>query len=324
MRYLVTGGLGFVGSWVTRHLALAGHEVFVLSRGSQTPDLGVPYTLVQADITADKEPLRLLLPPGLDGCVHAASFNEGNAPDYGRRALAANGLGTRNILEALADAAEAAGKAPCPFVYLSTFHVYGQDTGEVTEETPPAPRNEYALTHLIGEEYCRFFHRTRGVPAMTVRLSNGYGAPLTVPFGKWYLLLPDLCRMAYRDQRIHLRSPGGVRRDFLWLGDVATVLEFLLGALPSKPELAGQTVNVASGHAPTIAEVAALVAAVYGKRYGKNVSVTLADPNGGAGGRLGMNTAKLAGLVPGFTAHDRMAEEIDRVFAFLEAHKDDA
>lgn len=324
MRYLVTGGLGFVGSWVTRHLALAGHDVFVLSRGAHAPDLGVPYTLVQADITSGKESLCNALPPDLDGCVHAASFNEGNAPDYGRLALAANGLGTRNLLEALAYNADAAGKAPCPFVYLSTFHVYGRDKGEVTEETPPAPRNEYALTHLVGEEYCRFFHRTRKIPAVTVRLSNGYGAPLIAPFGKWYLLLPDLCRMAYREGAMHLRSPGGLRRDFVWLGDVAGVLEFLLGALPARPELGGQTVNVASGHSPTIAEIASLVAAVYARRYGKTAAVSFADRNDGVYDSLAVNTAKLAGLMPGFAAHDRMAEEIEAIFAFLENHKDEA
>ncbi len=323
MRYLVTGGLGFVGSWVARHLARAGHEVFVLSRGERAPDLGAPYSLVRADITAAPAALRAVLPPDLDGCVHAASFNEADTPDYGRLALNANTLGTRNLLQALADEADAAKRPPCPVVYLSTFHVYGRSGGSIDEETPPEPRNEYALTHLMGEEYCRFFQRTRGLPALTVRLSNGYGAPLIAPFGKWYLLLPDLCRMALREGRIRLRSPGGVRRDFLWMGDAAEIMAFLLGVLPDKPELAGQTLNIASGQSPSIAELAELAAAVYARRYGKTAAVDLAGGSGGGEGPR-ISTDKLRDLIPGFTAHNRLTEEMDAIFAFLETHGDKA
>ena len=85
-RYLVTGGLGYAGAWITSGLAATGHEVFVLSRGTDKPELkpnpvpgaenvphslsGLPYTLIQADLV-EQSPTELaaLLPEGLDAVV---------------------------------------------------------------------------------------------------------------------------------------------------------------------------------------------------------------------------------------------------------------
>jgi len=314
MRCLVTGGLGFVGSWATRHLAHAGHEVFVLSRGGKKPDLGAPYVLVTADLTAGREALATALPDGVQGCIHAASFNEGDAPDYGRRALAANALGTRNLLEALAEKAERRAEPLPVVVYCSTFHVYGREQGFIDENTEPAPKNEYALTHLLAEEYCRYYARTRNVPVSIMRLTNGYGAPLTPDFSKWHLLLPDLCRMAHETGRVALRSPPDTKRDFVWLGDVAACLERLL----QRPDMAGQVVNVASGRAGTIGDAAKLVAAVYQKRYGRGIDVSFARPAGGAGAELHTDTRRLQAVLGDFSFHDRLADEIEATFAYLD------
>ncbi len=325
MRCLITGGLGFVGSWVTRHLSRAGHKVVVLSRGAARPDLGAPYALLSLDLTAPRAELAAALAPlaaqGLDGVVHLASANDATGSDYGRAALAANALGTRNLLEALADAADAAKTPPPAVIYGSTFHVYGRAEGEVSEETPPAPRNEYALTHLMGEEYCRFFARTAGLGALSLRLTNGYGAPLTRPFGKWHLLLPDLCRMALREKRIRLRSNPGIRRDFVWLGDAAAVCERLLALAARRggvfPDGAGQILNLASGMAPSIGEIAALVARVHEQRYGRPVPVIHETPET-ALPPLTVRTDKLRALLDGHVFSDRAEREADGIFAALE------
>ena len=324
MRYLVTGGLGYIGSWVTRTLARSGHEVIVLSRGQAQagqPDLGVPYTLCAADISGPSQAMAASLEPllrkGLDGCVHLASYNENHEPGYGPKALQVNTLGTRNLLEALVYAARAAQCPPPPLVYASTFHVYGREQGAVDETTPPAPRNEYALTHLAAEEYCRYFNRMHGVPLRIVRLTNGYGAPLVFPFSKWYLLLPDLCRMAFRDQRIALRSSPNVLRDFLWMGDVACVIERLLGLFAQPAEPDAQTLNLASGAAVSIESVARLAASVYSARYGKALPLSF-GPSSSATGQLTVDARKLYALLGENPFTDHMEESFHAIFDALE------
>ena len=332
-RYLVTGGLGYLGAWITSELAAAGHEVFALSRGADKPELkpnpapgtvkkaddkrttALPYALVRADL-AEQNPAEIaaLLPESLDGVVHAASFNEASAPDYGRKALAANALGTRNLLEALLIQGEKGGRPLPLFLYFSTFHIYGESCGHITEDTPPRPRNDYGLTHLFGEEYCRMFARVNGLPHIVVRPSNGYGAPKTAASTKWYLLLNDLCKSAFTEGRIVLRSDPAIPRDFVWLGDVAAAVNALL----DRPDLAGRAFNISSGSALALGEVARRAAAGAARFFNRDIPLILErepDPETSSRALHVDNSAVSAALNMVF--HDRMAEEITSLLFLL-------
>lgn len=330
-RYLVTGGLGYVGAWITSELAGCGHDVYVMSRGTDKPELkanpapgsarapkaasGLPYSLVRCDL-AEQSPAEIAaaLPDELDGVIHTASFNEAFAPDYGRKALTANALGTRNLLEALVMWGQRRKSPPPLLLYFSTFHVYGESRGHITEDSPLCPRDEYALTHLFGEEYCRMFGRVKGVPHILVRPSNGYGAPKTAASTKWYLLLNDLCRTAFTEGRIILRSDPAVLRDFVWLGDVAAVVRILLG----RPDLAGRIFNLSSGTALDLGEVARRTAAGAARFFNRDVPLVLeqkAAPASGARTLLIDNSAIRAALNVAF--HDRINEEIASLFSLL-------
>ena len=332
-RYLVTGGLGYLGAWITSELAAAGHEVFALSRGADKPELqpnptpgtvktaddkrttALPYALVRADLAEQSPPeIAALLPEGLDGVVHAASFNEAFAPDYGRKALAANALGTRNLLEALGIQREKGGHPLPLFLYFSTFHVYGESCGHITEDTPPRPRNDYGLTHLFGEEYCRMFARVNGLPHIVVRPSNGYGAPKTAASTKWYLLLNDLCKSAFTEGRIVLRSDPAIPRDFVWLGDVAAAVKALL----KRPDLAGRVFNISSGPALALGEVARRAAAGAARFFNRDIPLILErkpDPETSSRALHVDNSAVSAALNMVF--HDRMDEEIIALLSLL-------
>ncbi|MDR2161828.1 MAG: NAD(P)-dependent oxidoreductase [Desulfovibrio sp.] len=278
-RLLVAGGLGYLGAWLTRRLVRAGQEVIVLSRGrSPLPDLGLPYALIAADLTRERpEELADRLPSRLAGCVHAAGLDDSaSSPqrDYPRRSLLLNALGTRNLLEALCLRAERDRAAPPLTLYCSTFHVYGASSGRVHEDLPPAPLGDYGLTHLFAEEYCRLFGRKRGLPWIILRPSNGYGFPLILPSDKWGLLINDLCRMAAAEGSITLRADPNLRRDFVWLGDVAATVETLL----SRPDLAGRVFNLSSGRSLRLGEVAALAAETAAAVFGRKIPLRLNSP----------------------------------------------
>ena len=331
-RYLVTGGLGYAGAWVASRLAAGGHEVFVLSRGTDKPGLRpnpateneigageggapLPYGLIRSDL-AEQSPAEIaaLLPEKLDGVAHAASFNEAFEPGYGKKALATNTLGTRNLLEALTLQGEWSG-SPLPLVlYFSTFHVYGASYGHITENSPLEPRNDYAVTHLFGEEYCRMYARTKGIPHIVVRPSNGYGAPKTAASTKWYLLLNDLCRAAFSDGWLVLRSDPAILRVFVWLGDVAAAVEALL----ERSDLAGRVFNISSGTSLSLGDVAGRVAAEASRFFNKDVPLIMERPSASPAAAQELvvdNSAVRSAL--NITFHNRMEREIHALFSLL-------
>lgn len=314
-RCLVTGGLGYAGAWISSHLAAQGHEVFVLSRKGERTDIGQPYTLIQADL-AEQEPgsISALLPDGLDCVIHAASCNEAFEPSYPRKALAVNALGTRNLLQALVSAHDGAGTvSSLPLViYLSTFHVYGRSSGHILESDLPAPKNDYALTHYFGEEYCRMMSRLFALPSIVLRISNCYGAPKTHDSDKWYLLLNDLCKKAVIQRALPLQSDPATLRDFVWMGDLAGIIEKLI----YRRDLAGRLFNLASGKAVSIGEVAGLVASTASAFLRKKIPVVAEDGNGradkgGAPSLLISNEALCSAL--SFSFRDAMREEIVKI-----------
>ena len=312
MNYLVTGGLGYMGSWITRRLLAQGHDVHVLSRRTEREG-----KRIQADITAlPPEELAARLPAGLDGCVHTASCNESFVPGYAEKALLVNGYGTRNLLEALLIRAEQDGTPPPLTVYCSTFHVYGRGEGGIDESCPPNPRNDYALTHLFGEQYCRFFGETRGLPQITIRCTNGYGAPVREPFDKWYLLLNDLCRSALTSGRITLRSDPAIPRDFVWMGDVAWAVEKLL----ARADLAGGVFNVSGGKALSIGTVARLVAEVASRFTGTEIPLVM-EKEASSSFFLEVSHEALR-RATGFTPHDMLREELTAILEFLAINRE--
>ena len=340
MRILITGAFGFVGSWLTKHLATQGHEVFAMSRNSQhnskhssqngkTTSLECNYQHLVGDISNEPELIASYLPDNLDSCIHAASFNEHFLPNYPRLSLEINGLGTRNMLEALRlkKAASPSETALSSFVYLSTFHVYGVSQGLVREGDPAKPRNDYALSHLVGEEYCRYYTRVYGLPTIIPRLSNGYGAPKISPFGKWYLIMHDLCKEVLQTGTITLRSDPNTKRDFVWLGDVAHILETFATKLPLHSDLYGQVVNVASGKATTLDELVEKIAKVYTEFTGKTAEIkrlALASSQGNKSqfsDELVIDNLRLKGLLEAnFEFTQNFEKEIWDSFEFLKTY----
>ena len=121
MKVLVTGGLGNLGSWITEHLVRSGFDVATFTAKDRKVLPGYSFTRIFGDIQDERDVKALFLENSWDAIVHLASVNEGNTEGYPKRALQINTLGTRNLLQAQADAAQTG----CHFIYFSTFHIYG-------------------------------------------------------------------------------------------------------------------------------------------------------------------------------------------------------
>ncbi len=310
MRCLITGGYGYVGAHVAARAAAAGHEVVVLSRGPARP-APFAHKHVAADLAAlSPSELSALLPEGIDACIHLAGRNHSDDPDHPRKSLQANALGTRNLLEALLL------RPNRPHVvYSGTFHVYGRTGGEIDETTPPAPRNDYALTHLFAEEYGRMFARTEGLLFSVLRLTNGYGAPLLPESDKWHLLCNDLCRQAVREGSITLKAHPETQRDFVPLRDVAGAFTALL----NRPDLAGRTYNIASGRAATLGEVARIAQHTAETLLGREVPLIFNNTGEAPAGEPLRVSNAAARRDLDFTCSPDMEAEMRKILAAVEA-----
>jgi UDP-glucose 4-epimerase len=168
-------------------------------------------------------------------------------------ALDVNGVATARLVQS------ALSSGVRRFVYLSTAHVYGAPlVGRMDESVPPRPVHPYATSHRAAEDVVRAAAAQGQIEGVVVRLSNGWGAPVDPAVECWHLLMNDLCRQAVQTGRIVVRSDGTQRRDLIPLGDVCRALQHL--ALSPTVDLPDTVVNVGGDWAPTVAEVAHLVA----------------------------------------------------------------
>lgn len=176
MRYVVTGGAGFIGSYLVRRLAGLGHDVLVLDArgpGAASPDA----EHVRVDVT-DRDALRGAL-RGADGVFHLAALvsapeSVGRPAEYER----VNVGGMRAVLDA-------ADRASAPVVLASSAAVYGEASGRarmpVAEDAACAPANPYGATKLECERLLSA--PAEGAPppqptAVSLRLFNVYGPAL--------------------------------------------------------------------------------------------------------------------------------------------------
>lgn len=307
MKILITGGLGYLGSWLTDFFCRHNHEVHVLSSSDHKQLKAINYHFIHADITAAKE-MAAKLSMNFDCCIHAASLNDSFVKDYPQKALNVNAFGTRNVLEVLAD------KGIGRFVYLSTFHVYGKDNSNINENSPLNPANDYGSTHLFGEYYVKQFWNTHRVPYTILRPTNGYGAPRRPDSTKWYLAINDLARSAFEKGEIILNSNGLASRDFIWLGDVCNIINNIL----QTDKTCGEVFNVSSGKIYRIIDIANIVKNVYESRYGRAIDIHVRkDDKTVYAADLHISNTKLRSYID-FEIHERIPEEVENIFTLLE------
>lgn len=308
-KILITGGMGNLGSWLTNHFSSRDYEVTVLTKRQRNLEFEQNFKLITCDISS-LEDCKAKLVEQYDVIIHTASMNDNFVEGYAQDALIVNTLGTRNMLEAIKD------KQPSQFIYLSTFHIYGKYSGEITEETDLVPRNDYGATHLFAEYYVKQYHANHKIPYSIVRLSNSYGCPKDYNSSKWYLILNDLSKMAFEKQEIVLRGNGKATRDFIWMGDVCSVLEQL-----SKKKDMSNTFNISGEQAYSLLHVANAVQQAYEECFGKSIDVKInTEDKSEARPPVSISSQKIKQLIP-YQAEDHFKEEALKIFDFLKNKK---
>ena len=245
-RVLVTGGAGFVGSNIVRHLVDAGAEPVVLDdffTGSRESVTGGSVEVVEGTVT-DERLVRELC-SGADLVVHAAARNIIVSTRDPREDYAVNIGGTLNVLLAARDAG--VGR----IVYTSSASIYGNPRYlPISEDEGVNLLSPYAVSKFAGESYCHAFYESYGVPTTVVRYSNVYGPgqrPENPYSGVVSRFFADA--MAGTPPRIH--GDGEQTRDFTFVDDAVSAT--LLAAV--SPRAAGQAYNVGTGRETSVNDV---------------------------------------------------------------------
>jgi nucleoside-diphosphate-sugar epimerase len=244
-RALITGHDGFTGRYVARELEAAGYRVIGLSH-SASEDADT----ITADLL-DRDSIKAAVAQArADVVVHLAAISfvaHGNVEAL----YNVNLVGTRNLLDALT----CAGHPPRVVILASSANVYGNAAIEpITEDTPPEPANDYAVSKLAMEYMARLWMDR--LPIVITRPFNYTGVGQAPQF-----LIPKIVgHFRRREPEIEL---GNIRvwRDFSDVRDIARAYAALVAAAPG----AG-VYNLCSGVSHSLEEVLEMMEGIAGYR----------------------------------------------------------
>lgn len=259
MKILVTGGAGFIGSAVVRHIVRDTHDSVVnvdkLTYAGNLESLAEVaeserYAFEQVDI-CDREALdRVFAEHQPDAVMHLAAESHVDRSISGPAAfIETNIVGTYVLLEAARNywnGLDSDRKAAFRFHHISTDEVYGdlphpdEQAGELplfTETTSYAPSSPYSASKASSDHLVRAWRRTYGLPTIVTNCSNNYG-----PYHFPEKLIPLVILNALEGKSLPVYGKGDQIRDWLYVEDHARALYTVVSQ-----GLVGETYNI-GGH----------------------------------------------------------------------------
>jgi dTDP-glucose 4,6-dehydratase len=249
MNLLLTGGAGFIGSNLIRHiieqpaitrlvnldcLTYAGHLENLAG-----VDRHPKYHFERVDLRAKEDVLRVVQQHAITHVLHLAAESHVDRSISGPGDfIQTNIVGTFNLLEACRVAWQA-GAGKHRFHHVSTDEVYGSlgPTGYFTETTPYAPNSPYSASKASSDLLVRAYHHTYGLPVVITNCSNNYG-----PYQFPEKLIPVVIQSCLNRKSIPVYGDGMNVRDWLYVRDHAGALWTVLARGQD-----GETYNI-GGH----------------------------------------------------------------------------
>jgi dTDP-glucose 4,6-dehydratase len=267
MRVLVTGGAGFIGSALIRHLvAESDHEILNLDKLTYAGSLSTVepvsanprYRFVQADICDGARVAAILAEFQPDVVAHLAAESHVDRSIDGPDAfIETNIVGTYRMLRAATaywGALPEARREAFRFHQISTDEVFGSlgPEGFFTEITPYDPRSPYSASKAGSDHIVRAWHHTYGLPVLVTNCSNNYG-----PYHFPEKLIPLMILKALAGEQLPVYGRGDNVRDWLYVEDHVRALRLVFEA--GRP---GETYNVGGNSERTNLTVVKTICAI--------------------------------------------------------------
>lgn len=248
MRWLITGGCGFIGTNLIRRLTTTGgnqirvvdnlsvgtrHDLACAAEYQEVHRAGLSRSgwsdvvqlivgdILDAQLAAD-------VANEADVIVHLAA-NTGVAPSVAdpRSDGQINVLGTLNYLEA------ARRQAVRRFIFASSGAPVGEVDPPIREDVVPRPMSPYGASKLAGEGYCSAYFRTFGVETVVLRFGNVYGP------GSYRKdsVIAKFFKQAIRGNALHVYGDGTQTRDFIYIDDLVVALQLAAASRHASGEI---------------------------------------------------------------------------------------
>lgn len=260
MKYLVTGGAGFIGSNIVEELVRRGQSVTVLddlSSGKETnlADVRQKITFVKGSVT-DLD-IAHKAAQGAEYAIHLAART--SVPRSVKDPIETNRVNIDGTLNVLVAARDAKAKR---VVYAASSSAYGETpTLPKREDMRPEPISPYGVTKYVGEMYAQVFGRVYGLENVSVRYFNVFGRRQD-PASQYSGVLSRFLLAAIEGQPPVVYGDGEQSRDFTYIDNV---VDETLRACEA-PEASGRVFNGGTGARITLNQVLKLLEKITGKK----------------------------------------------------------
>jgi len=255
---LVTGGAGFIGSHLAERLVTLGAKVRILDNLTTGKRQNLASFAHQVELLEGSLTDLATVRKAIAGV--AVVFHQGALPSVARSVedpLTTHQVNATGTLLLLLAAREAKVKR---VVFASSSSVYGDTpTLPKREDMPPNPQSPYALSKLIGEQFCRLFWQLYGLETVSLRYFNIFG-PRQDPTSQYAAVIPRFITALLRGERPTIYGDGEQTRDFTFVDNC--VQANLLAA--TAEGVAGEVFNVGAGKQTSVNELFRLIRSLVG------------------------------------------------------------
>ena len=227
MKFLITGGLGFIGSHLTESLIKSDHNIKILTRTlskkSNIKILNKKIKIETIDITNFRKLGRCIEKFKPNVIIHLAG-NTSHSKSFEEPLddIDSNAKTTLVMLEKIREM-----KLQCRFILGSTFIVIGRPQKlPIDEKTPCWPPTVYGANRLASEHYCKIYHEVYGLDTVTFRITNSFGPREQVIPTK--TAVNFLIYEAFKGNIITIFKEGKFFRDLIYISDVISGIKTIM------------------------------------------------------------------------------------------------
>jgi len=222
VRILITGGTGYIGSYLFFFFKKLGYDVLIASRKNYDEINWIKKNeIIKYDLNRNTKIFDII--NNVDLVIHSAGMNHMDCNNNPEQAINFNYKVTIDLIE------ESIRNKVKNFIFLSTYHVYKSDlSGTLKENSETNNTHSYAVSKSLTEKHLLKIYSEKKIKGTILRLSNIYGVPVSKDINCWHLFINDFCKQVIINKSILIKSNFFQERNILSLKNLALIINNLI------------------------------------------------------------------------------------------------